>query len=453
MTENLMLRSLARSHGFEPLRVEGTLPAELRGTLYRAGPGIFERFGRTLSHAFEADGAVTGVRFGEGRAWGACRVVESAGYRQEEARGRYLYNSAASWLDRVRAVRAGVAKTTGNTSMFAWQDRLFALMEGGLAQEMDPKELETLEAVDFGVVSKAFSAHPHRVASLGTTFNFGLRYERKMFIDLYALPDEGAVRKIGTVEAPWMSLVHDFVATERHLVLCICPVRLVLWRALLGLADFTKLFRWAPELGTRLIVVPLDDPGRPRSFEVDPFWVWHFVNAFEDGGDIAIDVCRYEDFSSLGEIGSETSESLPTLMRLQLDSTTGRTRWSKLCDTAVDFPQVHPRVQGARHRSTFAQTRGSQGDAISLIDEGGSLSSWSAPSDQVIGEPVLVPRSDVESDAWVLDLVLDRSTGTSHVAVLDGQRLPEGPLARVHFDHAIPITFHGTFVGSESGAQ
>ena len=42
---------------FEPLEVEGQLPKELRGTLYRNGPGQFGQFGKRYSHPFEADGA------------------------------------------------------------------------------------------------------------------------------------------------------------------------------------------------------------------------------------------------------------------------------------------------------------------------------------------------------------------------------------------------------------
>ncbi len=71
MADNLLLRSL--SHGFEPLRLEGQLPDDLRGTLYRAGPGLFERFGTKLAHPFEADGAVTAVRLGPSGALGASR--------------------------------------------------------------------------------------------------------------------------------------------------------------------------------------------------------------------------------------------------------------------------------------------------------------------------------------------------------------------------------------------
>src|SRR5690606_23343970 len=115
MESNLLLSSLSRSHPFEALRVEGQLPPSLQGTLYRAGPGLFERFGRTLSHAFEADGAISAVRFSNAQAQGAARIVESEGYLREQEQGRYLYNSAASWWTRMRAAWRGEGKTTGNT--------------------------------------------------------------------------------------------------------------------------------------------------------------------------------------------------------------------------------------------------------------------------------------------------------------------------------------------------
>jgi carotenoid cleavage dioxygenase-like enzyme len=34
-----LTRNLRREHGFEPMEVEGTLPPDLEGTLYRVGPG------------------------------------------------------------------------------------------------------------------------------------------------------------------------------------------------------------------------------------------------------------------------------------------------------------------------------------------------------------------------------------------------------------------------------
>lgn len=52
---------------------------------------------------------------------------------------------------------------------------------------------------------------------------------------------------------------------------------------------------------------------------------------------------------------------------------------------------------------------------------------------------------EAEDDAWVLELVYDRTSDHSYVAVLDGQHLEDGPLETVHFDHPIPVTFHGGF--------
>ncbi|MGA9524966.1 MAG: carotenoid oxygenase family protein [Myxococcaceae bacterium] len=452
-TVSPLLRSVSRPHGFEPLRVEGRLPEALRGTLYRAGPGLFERFGRRLAHAFEADGAVTAVRFDGRGAQGAVRLVESAGFREEESAGRFLYSSSASWLDRMRAVYRGASKSTGNTSTFLWQERLYALMEGGLPQEMDLDTLDTLEATKLGVIPAAFSAHPHRVASLKTTFNFGLRYGPKMLIDLFALPDSGPAKKLGTIEAPWQSMVHDFMATERHLLIFLGPVKLNLFRAMLGLGDITKLFTWQPSLGSRLIVIPLDDLGSPRTLELEPFWTWHFANAFEDGEGLCVDLCRYSGFT-LDDIGQLDEKGPPPLLtRLHVDSKAGKVRQTQLFEVPTEFPQLHPRLHGGRYGTLFAQTERRTPDrkfqGVTRIDvERGVGSEWAAPAGHVPSEPVLVPRSEAEDDAWVLDLVYDPASDHSYLAVLDGERLEDGPLATVHFDQPIPVTFHGSFAAA-----
>src|SRR5689334_4054548 len=84
-------RSLEHEHGFEPLRVEGKLPAGLEGTLYRNGPGLFEHHGKRYSHPFIADGAITAIRIADGKAHGAARIHATAGLVEERAAGKHLY--------------------------------------------------------------------------------------------------------------------------------------------------------------------------------------------------------------------------------------------------------------------------------------------------------------------------------------------------------------------------
>ena len=36
--------------------------------------------------------------------------------------------------------------------------------------------------------------------------------------------------------------------------------------------------------------------------ETEPFWTWHFVNGFDDGGELVVGLCRYADFGTLAAI-------------------------------------------------------------------------------------------------------------------------------------------------------
>jgi all-trans-8'-apo-beta-carotenal 15,15'-oxygenase len=430
-------RTLSRPHGYEPLTVQGHIPEGLEGTLLRAGPGVFERFGRRLTHPFEADGAITAVRF-----------------RAEQAANQPLYGSTAPWWRRFTNGLRGKAKTTGNTSVLQWQGRLFALMEGALPQEFRRADLQTLEATDLGgLLHRTFSAHPHRIAKKRTTINFGLRYERTMHVDLFELPDRGAPRRIGSFEAPWMAMLHDFAVTESHAVFVIGPARLVFWRAVLGSADFGKLFQWRPELGVQVVVVPLDAPDRPRRIELDPFWAWHLGNAYEEAdGTIKLDMCRYDDFGSLDAIAAPESDLSPPLLHtvvIERDDTVHiEQMWDQLCE----FPRIHPDLAGRKHATVWMQSEVDGAPGITRFDLGTRrAATWEAPAGHLVSEPVPVPKSasstfQLEHQVWVLSVVLDTTVDRSYVAVLDGERPSAGPVCTAWFDQPLPLTFHGTWV-------
>ena len=59
-------------------------------------------------------------------------------------------------------------------------------------------------------------------------------------------------------------------------------------------------------------------------------------------------------------------------------------------------------------------------------------------------EAVVVPAA-VVPEGWVLSLVYDGERDASYVAVVDGARPEDGPVARLWFDHAIPFLFHGAW--------
>ncbi|MEJ7602002.1 MAG: carotenoid oxygenase family protein, partial [Kofleriaceae bacterium] len=444
---------LAREHGFEPLAVEGAMPAELRGTLYRNGPGLFGQFGKRYSHPFEGDGAVTAVRFGDGGVLGASRVTQTAGLLAERAAGELKYGFSLSWRRRFANMLRGRFKNTANTSVMIWQGRLFGMMEGAKPTELDPQDLEMIGETDLGgMIVGAFSAHPHRVASRAASYNFGLEYGKTTRLHMYELPDQGAARRIGSLALQGPAMLHDFIATDTHLIFFVPPSRVHVPRMLLQLGRFDDLFCWRPELGTEIICVPIDRPDEVVRFTTDAFYQWHFTNAFDRGGELVIDYVRYPSFDSFYAIGAYARGDNPPALsggqahRATISLATRTLRSEPLFDDSCEFPTVAPGREGREHGLSYFAL----GDnAIGKLDHATGRLSTRPSGEDVSTEPLFVarPGAIAEDDGWLLALCHDETSDRACVAVYDAKRL-DGPIARAWFDHQIPITFHGTFLGS-----
>lgn len=437
----LWSKDLTRQHGFEPLRVEGTLPPGLRGTLYRNGPGQFGQFGTRYTHPFEGDGATTAVRIADGKAVGASKIHASAGLREERAAGKVLYGLSAPWLRRVTSALRGRGKNTANTNIIEWQGRLFALMEAGKPTEIDPRDLSTIGETDLSVITSMFSAHPHRVEARKATYNFGLEYGRHTKIHLYELPDVGTARHLGAVDLPGPPMLHDFIATDTHLVFFVSPVRVDVPRMLLQVGGFEKMFRWKPELGTEVICVPIDRPSEVVRFTVEAFYQWHFANAFTRGGELVVDYVRNPTFDSFYDIGAQLAGSTKpvlaegTLHRATIDLTRKTLRSERIANRICEFPTLIPGEQGREQSVTYVVF--DDLSAIGSIDGKGKITAHELPADQRATEPLHV-------DGYLVSLCHMRDR--AFVAVYDAKRIPDGPVAKIWLDHHVPITFHGTFV-------
>jgi carotenoid cleavage dioxygenase-like enzyme len=459
------LRDLPREHGFEPLRVEGTLPAELSGTLYRTGPALFSSFGKRYGHWFDGDGAVSAVRFAHGRAFGAAKLVQSEGLIRERRAGRRLYSGYGTQAPGLRRfLPASLRKNPANTSILPWNERVFALFENGRPTEISAADLGTLGEDDLGgAVVGSFSAHPHAVPSRRAMFNFGIRYGRKMVIDLYQLSDAGQARKLGEVPLTRPTMIHDFIATEKNLVFFAPPLSVSPLRLLLGVETLHGQMHFQPSHGTEVIVVPIDDPRRWTRFTIDPFYQWHFVNAYERGQEIVVDVVRYKDFDSnrwFGDLVRPRGSAYfaGELWRVTLDPVarraTSEPRWAHPCE----FPRVAPAVEATRHTIAWVAANDAPAghpvsrlhDAVARVEvETGNASLWSSGGG-VASEPVFVPRpgagpGGAEDEGWLLVLVYDPASDASNITVLDARDPSDGPLARAWFDHHVPPTTHGAF--------
>jgi all-trans-8'-apo-beta-carotenal 15,15'-oxygenase len=442
---------LPREHGFEPLIVEGTLPPELHGTLYRNGPGLFGQHGVRYSHPFEGDGAVTAIRLDHGTALGASRISQTKGLVEERGAGKLLYGMTAPWWRRVKNIVRGTQKNTANTSVMMWQGRLFALMEGAIPTELDPHDLAMRgESTLGGTVVSMFSAHPHRVAARKAIYNFGIEYGRATKLHMYALPDEGPARHLGAIELPYPPMLHDFIATDTHLVFFVSPVRVDVARMLTQVGGFADMFRWRPERGTEIICVPIDRPSEVVRFTTDAFYQWHFTNAFDRGRELVVDYIRYPNFDSFYEIGKvhEAPRALlsSAVHRAVIDLDGKKLRSDAVMERACEFPTVAPGMEGREHTHSYLVLDNLAG--VGKLDgRTGALTAHVLGGTQAITEPLFVgrPGATRDDEGWLLALGHDAPTDRAFLAVYDAERIPDGPIARAYFDHQVPITFHGTY--------
>jgi carotenoid cleavage dioxygenase-like enzyme len=299
------------------------------------------------------------------------------------------------------------------------------------------------------------------VAANGSIYNFGVRYEYGTQVDLYELRPGTKARRIRKVQLTGTPLVHDFAVTDRHAIFVAPPLRLHPMKLLLGLQSFERSLEWHPEEGTEIVIVPFDPTQEVVRLTVDPFFLWHTANAFEDGEAICLDYVRYPDFSCNDDLREVQRGTLQRplgglLHRATIDVRRRRFRSDACWSVPCEFPRVAPGQQASAHRWIYASTTSSAGQqargyldrlaVVSPID--GRAEVISLGDETYPSEPVFVPRPDGsgERDGWLLSLVYDAETHRSYLAVLDAAHPADGPLARLHFNHHIPPTFHGTWV-------
>ena len=112
-------------------------------------------------------------------------------------------------------------------------------------------------------------------------------------------------------------------------------------------------YSWNPKYPARVGVMPRDGGNADvRWFDVEPCYVFHPMNAYDDGDTIVLDVVRHPKMFDTEHLGP--NEGPPTLDRWTVDLADGKVRESRVDDRGQEFPRVDERLVGKRHRYGYA---------------------------------------------------------------------------------------------------
>ncbi len=427
-------RPVVEERTLSTLKVLGNVPSDLDGRYLRNGAN--PKSG-TSPHPFLGDGMIHGIRLRDGKAeW----------YRNRYVQTPFIKNPSLNALDPATAMDMKTSKA--NTHIVGHAGKFLALEEGHFPYALDGR-LSTVGPVDFGgKLQGSFTAHPKICPVTGEMLAFGyspmppyLRYLR--------IAADGTLVQTENITVGGPTMMHDFNITRNHVIFMDLPAVFDLSMAMKG----EMPIRWDQSYPARLGVMPRGGSDTDvRWFSINPCYVFHPMNAYEEGDIIVIDVARFDYVWR----ESTMDFALPYLWRWTLNLATSTVKEEQIDDRPGEFPRVADSVIGLKHRYGYQMampdgygtdpTRYS-GEIIKYDRETGQRTSIDLGRGCMPGEPVFAPRARAKSedDGYLMTYVYDSSKDASRFVIMDAASMDNRPIASVELPR-IPGGFHGSWV-------
>jgi beta,beta-carotene 9',10'-dioxygenase len=449
--------SLEDETRIDGLPVQGQLPPWLTGSLLRTGPARWEVGGRSMNHWFDGLAMLHRFSFAESAVSYANRFLETRAWRAAQDTGAIQYSEFAtdpcrSLFARVAAMFSPKFSDNANVNLTKLGERFIAMTETPIPVQFDP---ETLAAA--GVAYKApgmlTTAHPHMDRATKGMLNYAAKLGPRNSYRFFLLrPDATQPEVIASKAVREPAYMHSFGLTARWLVLAEFPYVVNPLRLAFSGRPYIENYRWRPELGTRFHLFDRASGQAVGPFETEARFAFHHVNAYEENGDVVVDVCAGPDARIVEDLYLDRlREGKPVapafLERFRIAPDAGTVTSERLVDEPIELPRInYGRCNEREYRYAWGVGFASGWlDRIVKADVAARTSTVWAETGCYPGEAVFVaaPDAEREDDGVLLSVVLNGRTGNSFLLVLDASSLQE--LARAEVPHQIPFGFHGQF--------
>jgi carotenoid cleavage dioxygenase len=111
-------------------------------------------------------------------------------------------------------------------------------------------------------------------------------------------------------------------------------------------------FAWSDDYPARIGVMPRTGTDADvKWFDVDPCFVFHTLNAYDDGNTVVLDACRSSEVWR--KAGEMQGDGVLTLHRFTFDMASGNVSEQTIDDRSLEFPRVAPQRVGLKNRFGF----------------------------------------------------------------------------------------------------
>ena len=447
----------------DDLTVVGDLPAWLRGSLIRNGPGLVQA-DKPMRHWFDGLAMLHKFSFAGGRVDYRSRFLDCEAYRAVRETGKITYADFAtdpcrSLFQKVQTVFDPDPKITDSAKVNIGRigGKTYALGEPLMQVEFDPQTLESVGVFHFDRKpgNRMTTAHPH--LDHGEAYNLVVQYGPVNYYKIYSFA--GKVKEVASIPVREPAYLHSFGMSRRYFIIAEFPLVVQSIKLLLRFRPFIENFKWKGNRGTRFFVIDRESGRLAATIKTDAFFSFHHVNAFEEGNRLTVDLAAYEDASIIDHYYLNrlalTDEEIPfgrmERFVLDLDKQTV-VEQRRLSEACIELPHIDYAYRHGRNDYRYVYGCGIDPDRrnefynqlVKIDLHTGTHQVWRQPGFYP-GEAVFVPHPNrkTEDDGVLLSVVLDVHQGRSFLLVLDAQTMEER--ARAFLPHSILFGYHGTF--------
>jgi carotenoid cleavage dioxygenase-like enzyme len=439
--------------------IEGEIPKDINGTLFRTAPGESERFGVRFKHLFDGDAFVSAYSMRDGKIWLNARFIDSPKRLTEQAAGKMLFSEFGTKAPDVKGMNG---KNQPSVNIIPWDGRLLGLSEGGHPTAIDPDNLSFQSYWDFhGTLPKnvSFTAHPKYDPATGEGFAYGMEQGPSMALCVFCMNQDGTLTMLHKIPQPGFFMLHDMFISENYLIFAIPPVKYNLGNLLTGRTTIAQAIEYFENEPLRFIILNRDGTGEPVIINQPSNMLFHNGNAFERDGNIVLDTFLQPDGSvlktlhSLDQYGNVPSLEDPTeFTRVVLDPKKGELVERIQLAEDQDLPRFDIRLSGKEARHLWVAGGSPENDPLRFEHiirhdlSGGQPVIAKAGKARTFGEAIFSPQEGPKSEnhGWILNQVYDGDRNETCLEIRDASTLELQ--ARAWTGNHLPLGFHGNFM-------
>ena len=448
------------------LDVIGDVPKDLDGIYLRNGPNQrVDPIG--VHHWFDGDGMLHGVTIADGKISYRNRWIRTEGLQAEEQAGHTIWPGIIDKPDRSLPQAWGSdrnLKDASNTDVVFHNGKaITTFYQCGDPYAVDPRTLETtgvLEVCDGGL--RSMSAHNMVDEQTGEMMFFDYA-TRPPFMTYGVVDANGHLSNHTEIELPGARLPHTLAITRNYTILMDLPL---FWDPELLKQDAHKV-QFHPDLPSRFGVIPRHGSGSEiRWFEAEPTYIYHIVNAWEDGDRIVLDGCKLGHPEPTQDDRRRYAGPYASLMAwMKLDASyhrwifdlrTGACSEQRINDLISEFPMINSSLNGERTRYSyhvsFADADTVLFDGLVKYDsESGAVSRYKFPAGHFGSEAPFAPQTNgaAEDDGYVVTFVSIPAEQRAELQVFDARNIEHGPLCRALIPNHIASGFHSCWIAGD----